>query len=143
MRAIVGVWVLVSLGAGCGQGVTGRACVLGSTTCPSGWECAGPPGGPTHCEQDCSLSETVCHDGSFCIANGASPMGGVCYLGGTTPIGQPCTDNTDCVRTGICIRSAIGGQAACFVGCNIDGTHGCPNGGTCQPTTGTAGYCTS
>lgn len=87
---------------------------------------------------DCSLTETVCRDGTACLPL-ASGSGGACYLGGNVPIGSACTSDLDCTRTGICIHGST--QAKCLIGCNLDGTHACGGGQPCLPTTGSAGYC--
>ena len=90
----------------------------------------------------CDPMETVCHDGSACLSVLRGPTGAACYLGGPTAIGQRCTSHLDCARTGRCIQDTLSGQTQCFVGCNLDGTHGCSNGASCLATTGnTAGFC--
>jgi hypothetical protein len=124
---------------GCGQSIAGRACDA-STPCPSGYSCVTAHDGSTRCMMDCELNETVCRDGKACLP--LSVSGGACYLGGNVAIGGDCTSDLDCTRTAICIRSAATGQAICLEGCNLDGTHDCPNMQPCLPTSGgVIGYC--
>jgi hypothetical protein len=145
MRAWLGALAVVScVIAGCHGSVAGRLC--DRSACPANFECVVAGDGMYRCMQSCSLNETVCTDGSAClpVMGPTGTMSSVCYLGGMTAIGQPCTAIGDCTRTGVCIQSQTTGQTACFVGCNLDGSHMCPGGGACQPTIGnTEGFCAS
>ena len=129
------------LAFGCGPSVVGRACDS-CDPCPANFACAAAHDGTTRCMRECNLSETVCSDGTVCLPLGGSPMGGACYLGGNVGFGQACTGDLDCTRTAICVSNPATGATQCIVACNLDGTHACSGGLTCQPTSGsTAGYC--
>lgn len=99
---------------------------------------------PTVCMTDCDLTMTrLCDDGSVCttvLSPGRDPNVGVCYLGGTTGVGSPCTANLECERGAICVDT--GDMQACYRACSTD-TGGCPSGETCAPLTGagTDGFC--
>ena len=135
------VWGAIALGvvAGCTGHTAGREC--GASGCPIDYECVYASDGVARCMASCTINETVCDDGSACLPLQPGPTH-VCYLGGNVAIGQACTSALDCTHTGVCLRVGTSGQAACFVGCNLDGTHACSGGYPCMPTSdGNTGYC--
>jgi hypothetical protein len=97
------------------------------------------------CMADCDLSTTrLCDDGTVCtVATGPSrPAGvGVCYLGGTTDVGSPCTGNLECVAGAICVDT--GDTQACFRACSTDDGSACEEGEACTALEmmGTNGFC--
>lgn len=125
--------------AGCGPSVVGRACES-TDPCPTNFVCAPAHDGVDRCMRTCSLTETVCSDGTVCLPLSGTG-GGACYLGGNIAIGAACSSDLDCTRTAICIHA--GALSECRVGCNIDGTHECNGSLSCQRTNGSAGYCAS
>lgn len=135
--ALATLFVLSGSAVGCGPSVVGRACDS-TDPCPTHFACALAHDGVARCMRECSLSETVCTDGTACLPLGSSG-GGACYLGGNVAVGGTCMSDLDCTRTAICITS--GSQHECRVGCNRDGTHDCAGGFACQPTLGLAGFC--
>ena len=139
-NVVVTVAVACSLAAlGCGPSIVGRACDA-SDPCPTNFVCAPAHDGVDRCMRTCSLTETVCNDGTVCLPL-ATTGSGACYLGGNVGIGGRCASDLDCTRTAICIGA--GSVTECRVGCNLDGTHMCSGALACQPASGGSGYCAS
>ena len=128
------------IASGCGRAVAGRACDS-TAPCPDDYVCAPARDGANRCMVTCSLTETVCHDGSACLPLGGSM--GACYLGGERAINDTCTTDLDCTRTAICVHGYAPNHSTprtlCLRGCNIDGTFDCGGGVPCVGS----GYCAS
>lgn len=99
------------------------------------------------CMSDCDITTTrLCEGGAVCTpAMGAGRPAnlGVCYLGGTTAVGQACTGNLQCVRGSICVST--GGAQQCYRACTTTDGAGCEAGETCSALEGmgTNGFCVS
>lgn len=124
----------------------GEACT-DSADCLGGLSCFIHEGASVSpvCMSDCDLTMTrLCEGGAVCTpATGAGrPENlGVCYLGGTTAVGQACTGNLECVRGAICVST--GGAQQCYRACRTSDMMACPAGETCTPLegAGTNGFC--
>lgn len=97
------------------------------------------------CMRDCDDATTrICEMGEVCIPAtlmGAPREQGVCFLGGETPIGSPCTDTFDCAIGSLCVM--VGDQQNCYRACSTDDPSRCLATETCEALVGmgTNGYC--
>ncbi|HJL15351.1 MAG TPA: hypothetical protein RMH99_06845 [Sandaracinaceae bacterium LLY-WYZ-13_1] len=133
----------------CGEpALVGEECV-DSADCDEGLSCFEHEGAEVSpvCMADCDLSATRrCDEGQVCTrATGTDRPEdlGVCYLGGTTAVGEACTGNLECEAGAICVDT--GDVQACFVACDTEDGAACAEGETCAPLEdmGTNGFCQS
>jgi hypothetical protein len=118
-----------------------------SADCDEGLSCFEHEGAELSpvCMADCDLTTTrLCDDGTVCTrASGPERPEdlGVCYLGGATEVGAPCTGNLECVAGAICVDT--GDTQACFRACRTDDGAACEANETCAPLEmmGTNGFC--
>ena len=97
------------------------------------------------CMFDCDdTMMRLCDGGEVCIP--AELMGipreaEVCFLGGDTLVGSPCTDSLDCERGSLCV--IIGADQVCARACSTDEPTACQGAETCETLAGmgTRGYC--
>ncbi len=88
----------------------------------------------------------LCDDGTVCTAVSSGvdrpASSGVCYLGGLTAVGSPCTHNTECAAGAICVQLSDGTQS-CYRACTTAVTGQCDTSETCTPLVGMGmnGYC--
>lgn len=134
---------LALLGACTSPAEVGQPCT-DSADCVAGASCISigdPEEGVYVCMSDCDLTmERLCEGGEVCtdpIASSRPENLGICFLGGDTPIGSPCSENWECVRGSQCILPA----GVCRRACTTDSTSGCEAGEVCTMLAGTAGFC--
>lgn len=146
LRSLLGLSLLIALGlAGCTTPAElGEPCV-DSADCAAGLSCIVLMHEDARvCMPDCDLTTTrLCDDGAVCtpVASVGRPAElGVCYLGGTTAVGSPCTAPLACVRGALCV--VAGDQQVCRRACRTDGSE-CDASEVCTPleNMGTNGFC--
>ena len=121
-----------------GEGEVGDVCERGSD-CLAGLGCYERSGRTPACMQRCAPAEMrVCDDGSVCTAT--TDGSGVCYLGGTLPLGEACAETVDCVVGAVCVEAD--GEARCRQACDLT-MPSCVAGTACQALSNGAGYCAS
>lgn len=124
----------------------GEPCTA-SSDCVDGFSCiyANAEESEAVCMRDCVESETrLCEGGEVCIP--AAEMGvprelGVCFLGGTAPVGSPCMTTFDCELGTQCVE--LGDENFCFGACTVGDGSACAAGETCEELVGMGdnGYC--
>ena len=142
--------VLVCMGASActNPAAVAEPCV-DSSDCDSGLTCISQSSAePANvCMTDCDLdSVRVCADGSVCtpVMDGAPDRPanlGVCYLGGTVPVGDACGRNVQCEQGAVCVL--IAEAQSCFTACVVDDGSACAEGEVCTAleSMGNRGFC--
>lgn len=122
------------------DGEVGDPCIR-TTDCGIGLSCVNRPGAAITpvCMADCDRTITrVCAEGSVCVMR-TSGGGGICYLGGTTPVGGACTNTVQCEAGSVCVTD--GGATSCFRACIVGDGSRCLAGEMCSALTSGDGYC--
>lgn len=130
-----------------------------SADCEEGLSCFTHAGSDTNlCMADCDLTMTrLCEGGLVCTGHDSATRPaelGVCYLGGTTAVGESCTGNLECEAGAICICTAATDAECmtmpetfqhCYRACSVGddtcetgevcvGLEGMGDNGFCQPS---------
>ena len=98
------------------------------------------------CMSDCDEATTrLCAGGEVYIpatTDGAPRELGVCFLGGTTPVGSPCTNTFGCTLGALCVDLG-GSEQTCYRACSTGDGSACTSTETCEGLVGmgTKGYC--
>ena len=119
----------------------GEPC-FGPEECVEGASCIGTGEYNDYvCMTNCSQPGRICEDGSVCApaAQGNQPT---CFTAGTTPQGEPCETNLDCVSGTACF--GIEGEHYCLDACHELDPDVCPEGTYCETgSSGGKGLCRS
>lgn len=139
------MWVMVALTVGslagaCGSTAPGEgeACST-SNACATGLSCVNDAAGAPRCMRQCTRGSAVCDDGSACID--LTTSGAVCWLGGATALGSPCSGGTQCARGGVCVSASSGADPTCEQACLPPSAEYCAAGESCVATTSGGGFC--
>lgn len=139
------IWVGIALTCGvlagaCGSTAPGEGAACStSNACATGLSCVNDAAGAPRCMRQCTRGSAVCDDGAACID--LTTSGAVCWLGGATAIGSPCSSGTQCERGGVCVSPASGADSICAQACLPPSTEFCAASETCTATTGGGGFC--
>lgn len=112
------------------QGIAvGESC-HGPAECVEGASCIGTDQPDEFvCMKNCDEVDRICDDGSVCSPRlGAAEP--ICFIGGSTPRGQRCEDNLDCVPGTRCF--GVNGERYCLEACHELDPGVCPEGTHCQ-----------
>ena len=125
---------------GCDEdSVEGRVC-SSADPCGDGFVCVRAADEVSRCMARCD-GLTMCSDGSACLEL-TSGTQSVCWLGGTTPVGETCEGNLECVRAARCVRFGADDAPVCAPVCDpTDSDTMCGADETCTPLENAGGAC--
>lgn len=121
-----------------GNGACGDACAA-SFQCAQGSICVNTNGliETGICAQTCEVGDdTICSEGTTCVANASSPTDGACLPGPSCETDDP--DACAGLETNTCIQLKPGTTSGiCLHGCTVQNLYGCGDNGVCILRDGT------
>ena len=134
-------WAFALVATGCGDGKVpvGGICA-DAFDCTEEAVCFSVPGSEARCMMRCAIEQVVCIDGEVCMAAASAAGPHVCYLGGVTGVGQPCTDASTCELGATCVDVGDGTPSRCFEVCDRRAPR-CPLGQVCTTLEDPGGFC--
>lgn len=135
MRARTFPVVLAWLAAACSNATAGQPCNTTADCVDEAVCIATSTLGRNLCMTPCEAGRRLCADGTVCLETSAGPR--VCYLGGRTSIGDPCSDDEQCEAGTVCSVE----HGACLQACRVPFSCACRDNERCEGPTELEGVC--